>query len=222
MARVLLDFDGTLARPRRWSQCIVEVLDAVTPGHTMTIDDVRPHLRQVFPWHRPGEPHPHLTSPDVWWDALGPLLTRAFRACGVGAGLVGQAVAAVRASYCDPSRFELFPDTVESLDLLRSDGHEVVILSNHVPELPAIVDGLGLGRLVDDVFTSAAMGYEKPHAEAFRIGLSGADPTESWMIGDNPEADVAGAARVGLRAILVRHADGERDLLAAVRCIVAV
>jgi putative hydrolase of the HAD superfamily len=221
MARVLLDFDGTLAHsPGRWRQCVVDVLDDLVPGHGVSIDEVRPHLRGGFPWHRPDEPHLHLDTPDAWWEALGPLLTRTFEGCGVDPQRVPDSVAAMRVSYCDPARFHLYPDTIESLELLRSAGHVPVILSNHVPELPAIVDGLGVAALVDDLFTSASIGYEKPHPEAFRTALAGADPAESWMIGDNPDADVAGAERSGLRAILVRHPDGERELIGAVDRIV--
>jgi putative hydrolase of the HAD superfamily len=56
VARVLLDFDGTLAHPRRWSQCVVDVLDDLWPGHGLTVEDVRPHVRGGFPWHRWDEP----------------------------------------------------------------------------------------------------------------------------------------------------------------------
>lgn len=221
MARVLLDFDGTLAHsPGRWRQCLVDVLDDLTPGHGVTLDDVRPHLRGGFPWHRHDEPHVHLDTADSWWRALAPLLGRAFEGCGVDPALVPSAVDAVRASYCDPSRFELYPDTLEALRLLADEGHELAILSNHVPELPDIVEALGLADLVSEVHTSAVTGYEKPHPEAYRIGLGGTHLDDAWMIGDNPEADVAGAERAGIRAILVRH-PGHLDLLGAVRQIAA-
>ncbi|MFP4514269.1 MAG: HAD family hydrolase [Acidimicrobiales bacterium] len=206
MARVLLDFDGTLAHsPGRWRQCLIDVLDELAPGHTVGMDDVRPHLRGGFPWHRHHEPHPHLDTADSWWQALDPLLSRAFEGCGLDPALVPRAVDAVRASYCDPGRFELYPDTRASLELLRCDGHQLVILSNHVPELPDLVGALGIADLVSEVHTSAVTGYEKPHPEAYRIGLAGTDPADAWMVGDNPEADINGAERVGVRAILVRH-----------------
>ena len=47
--------------------------------------------------------------------------------------------------------------------------------------------------------------YEKPHPETFRgvlEALGGAD--EIWMVGDNAEADVAGAKAAGIPAVLVR------------------
>ena len=48
-------------------------------------------------------------------------------------------------------------------------------------------------------------GYERPHTEAFRGVLDALGGTEDiWMIGDNAEADVAGAKAAGISAILVR------------------
>ena len=49
-------------------------------------------------------------------------------------------------------------------------------------------------------------GYEKPHPEAF-MGVLRRLPSNStvWMVGDSFAADVQGAERVGLPAILVRN-----------------
>lgn len=205
---VLFDFDGTLAhRPGMWSQCVLEVLDDLIPDHEMSIEDVRPHLRDGFPWHRSDQPHPQLNESEGWWRHVGTVFAQAFRALGVDEGRVSEGVAAVRSRYCDPSGFQLFPDTIPALRALRTRGWSTVILSNHVPELQSIVDGVGLGRLVDDTLSSASTGYEKPHPEAFYLGLRGMDASAAWMVGDNPVADVRGAEAVGIRAILVRRTD---------------
>jgi putative hydrolase of the HAD superfamily len=48
------------------------------------------------------------------------------------------------------------------------------------------------------VFTSAATGYERPNPRAFEIALEACGwPSESWMVGDNPIADIAGAEPSG-------------------------
>jgi putative hydrolase of the HAD superfamily len=65
VGKVIFDFGGTLAhRPWMWSQCIVDVLDDLSPGHGLVADDMRPHLRDGFPWHRPDQAHLHLATPD--------------------------------------------------------------------------------------------------------------------------------------------------------------
>ena len=84
------------------------------------------------------------------------------------------------------------------------------------------MDTLGLSDLVERVFTSAVIGYDKPHPEAFRHALrESGDPATRWMVGDNPVADVAGAEALGIPAVLIRTAGGEPDALAAAERIVA-
>ena len=205
---MIIDFDGTLAhRPGRWSQALLEVLDREVPDHPTTRDDLRSALREGFPWHRADVPHPDLAHPEAWWDHVGGLLAGAFASVGVDAERVPDLVAAARAHYCDPGGFVLYDDAVGALERLGDAGIEVVILSNHVPELPVIVDGVGLAGLVGAVFSSAALGFEKPHPEAFRAALEGVDPARCWMVGDNPVADLAGGRAAGMRAALVRHPD---------------
>ena len=115
---------------------------------------------------------------------------------------------------------------VSVLTKLANEGWHNVILSNHVPELPAIVDGVGLGAFVDNVISSANAGYEKPHPAIFDLArkLFG-DPKEVWMVGDNPQDDVEGARTVGIPAILVQRPDrpstpGALSLLEAERSFV--
>jgi putative hydrolase of the HAD superfamily len=183
------------------------VLDERMPGHGVSADDVRPFLRDGFPWHGHDTPHPELSvSSDAWWSALEPLLSRAYESVGVAEA--AECARAVRGRYTTYG-WRLFDDTLPVLGRLRADGWRHVILSNHVPELAGIVAALGMDGLVERVITSAATGYEKPHPEAFRGALAAAgEPQTVWMLGDNPLADVAGAEAVGIPAILLRGSDG--------------
>jgi len=148
---------------------------------------------------------------------MNPLFHAAYSAAGIEVSLVPELVRRVRELYCDSSRFLLYEDTVPALELVRRSGARAVILSNHVPELPRIIQQLGLGAVVDEVFTSAVIGFEKPNREAFLKALGSIPAASSCMIGDNPVADVAGATAVGVRGVLVRHRDSAfRDLLSAV------
>src|SRR5262249_46650933 len=63
------------------------------------------------------------------------------------------------------------------------------------------------------VFSSAATGYEKPHPDAFRLALRVAvDADVVCMIGDSLDADILGAAALGIPGILLRwpHPAAER------------
>ena len=221
---VMWDFDGTLAmRPGLWSTCVLEVLEEHAPGHRATRDELRAALRDGFPWHRADEPHLDLCEPDAWWAALDPLLGRAFGLAGVDALRHPDLARAFRARFVDGSvGWQVFDDTVPALQATRQAGWRNVILSNHVPELPALVGALGLEDLIDGVYTSAAIGYDKPHPEAFRHALrESGDPARRWMVGDNPVADVKGAQALGIPALLVRTEGGEPDALAAAQRVIA-
>lgn len=206
---IIWDFDGTLAhRPGLWSGCLLETLDEHAPGHGIERDQLRVLLRDGFPWHRPEVEHPELCAPGAWWRQVEVLLASAYEGVGIGASRASELALLARRRFIDPScGWQLFEDTVAVLTELRRHGWQHAILSNHVPELPELVQGLGLADLVDLVMTSAVTGYEKPHATAFRLVLEEfRHPEQVWMVGDNPIADVAGAEALGIPAIQVRTA----------------
>jgi putative hydrolase of the HAD superfamily len=222
---VLLDFDGTLAyREGLWSGCALEVLDEHRPGHGVNIERFREGMQGAYPWNRHEQGHPELSEPELWWRAMEERLARAFEQAGAREGAPALA-GALRRRFLDVSvGWRLFDDAVAALAALREAGWRTAILSNHVPELPLLVEGLGISALVEAVFTSAAIGYEKPHPEVFAHALDACgSPGVVWMVGDNAKADVEGAEAMGIPAILVRaqgparrRADG---LLGAVELI---
>jgi putative hydrolase of the HAD superfamily len=206
---LIWDFDGTLGyRPGQWSGTMVQVLRR-SAGLEIDIERVRPFMRKGFPWHTPGRSNPPMRAANDWWDAMLPVFEEAFAACDVPEEQARSLAAEVRSAYTDLAEWRLFDDTREVLTEHREDGWKHAILSNHVPELPLLVEGLGLGSLVGRIVNSAETGFEKPHPRAFQAALAALeDPAEVWMIGDNVEADVVGAEAVGIRAILVRREDG--------------
>ena len=215
------DFDGTLARrPGMWRACLRAALDRVQTGHGVTDEQLRPGLRGGFPWHVPDVHHLDVRTAEAWWDRLMPLFVRAYEAAGVAPTTAIAAARLVPELYSDPASWEVFADARPALALLRERGWRHVVVSNHVPELPALVSDLGLGDLFDDVITSAAVGYEKPHPAIFRAAMDRVPgATRTVMVGDDPIADVAGAEAAGLRALLVRDASAHGLLWAADRIL---
>jgi putative hydrolase of the HAD superfamily len=204
---VMWDFDGTLARrPGLWSGCVLELLDEHLPGHGVTREAFRERMRGHYPWNRHETPHPELSDADAWWTAMRARLAAALTACGLERAHADELAHAVRDRFVDAGRgWELFADTRAALARTATAGWRNVILSNHVPELGAIADALGLAPLVERVFSSGVTGYEKPHPRAFEIALEACgEPRAAWMVGDNPLADVAGAEALGIPAVLVR------------------
>ena len=214
METLLWDFDGTLAhRPGMWRGCLIEVLDEHEPDHAATAEAIAPFLRDGFPWHRPGQPHPELCDPNAWWTHVERLFERAYCRVGLPPERAAELARLVRPRYVDPRKgWQLFADTIPVLTTLRRAGWQHVILSNHVPELPAIVEGLALAPLIYTVVTSAATGFEKPHPQAFAGAVAASGATAPvWMIGDSYTADVIGARDAGIPAILVRTRDERAD-----------
>jgi putative hydrolase of the HAD superfamily len=82
-------------------------------------------------------------------------------------------------------------------------------VSNHVPELDAIVADLGIRRFFHSILTSGIVGYEKPHARIFEAALQqSVRDAPIWMVGDNVELDCVASEAFGAKAIHVRTADG--------------
>lgn len=223
---VFWDFDDTLAsRDGRWSGAVVEAIAQVDPSCVVDAGRLRHQLRTSFPWHRPDVVSAPVSSAR-WWDRLTPTIVSACQSVGVPLRTAYAAAAALPGIYYRVDAWSLAAQAVSALGKVREVGFGCVIVSNHAPELPQLVRNLGLEPWIDATVVSAAVGAEKPHPMIFRraIAVSDADPARSWMVGDNPIADVSGARAIGLRAILVARPTGtNRDgigLLAAAEQIV--
>ncbi|MFY1637773.1 HAD family hydrolase [Solwaraspora sp. WMMB335] len=91
-----------------------------------------------------------------------------------------------------------------TLRIARDAGWVPVVVSNGtVRQQEAKIRRTGLDRYVADWVISEAAGVSKPNprifalaAQSVRMRLRGA-----WMIGDSPEADIGGAAAVGLPSV---------------------
>ncbi|MFG2836004.1 HAD family hydrolase [Streptomyces zaomyceticus] len=200
------DFDGTLGHRRRgtWAECLLEVLDIQQPGHGWTFPEMFEALATGFPWHAAHAPHAHLNDPNAWWDHITAVITTALTRLGIDRPQA--AAEATRAAYTDSAAWSLYPQALRVLERLTAHGWQHALLSNHVPELPAILSALGIDHQFRAVINSAASGYEKPHPHAFHLAKEAVGVAHRLvMIGDNPQADAAGARRAGIDAIWVRR-----------------
>jgi FMN phosphatase YigB (HAD superfamily) len=61
----------------------------------------------------------------------------------------------------------------------------------------------GLADAIDGVASSHSVGWQKPHRAIYdrALAIAGARPEEAFMVGDRLDADIAGAKRLGMRAI---------------------
>lgn len=128
------------------------------------------------------------------------------------AGEVAAAAAAFRAA--SRSRLGLVPGAVEALRLL-SGRFRLGMVSNAQwlftkPEL----EQLGIGAFFDPLVISSEVGVRKPGRAIFAraLALAGVGPAAALHVGDDPYADVGGAAAAGLRTCLVGPAAHHRGL----------
>ncbi|MBS3957393.1 MAG: HAD-IA family hydrolase [Clostridiales bacterium] len=128
-------------------------------------------------------------------------------------GIQDEAVAAALADriyreFGNPARWMPYADVASAFERLRARGVGIGIISNWDSRLESILAELGLGRMIDVVVSSAAVGLHKPDPRIFEHACEalGVLPHEAVHVGDHHYADIIGASAAGLRPVLIdRH-----------------
>lgn len=105
-----------------------------------------------------------------------------------------------------PSAWRCFADVAPGLRALRVAGYPVRIASNFDGRLRRVVHGLpDLACFADILIISSEVGYRKPHPNFYRAACAslGLPPARVLCVGDDPENDVLGPERAGLRGALL-------------------
>lgn len=125
--------------------------------------------------------------------------------------------------FLDPRSWKPFDDVMPTLEALRARGIRMGLISNWDSSLENIVNGVGLGAYFDVLISSSVVGLHKPQPEIFLLALeeAGATAHETLHVGDHLQADIGGAAAVGIAPVLIdrndRHGDVEGGSYARVR-----
>lgn len=143
--------------------------------------------------------HPELDHDEETWV----LFTERIIVGMGGRGDTHAAAVEMTRAWEDAHRFSLYDDVRPALDALRRYGLRLGLLSNTARDLERFAAHHALD--VDAALTSRVHGKTKPHRAIFlrMLELLGAEPADAVMVGDSPEDDVAGAAAVGMRGVLV-------------------
>ena len=115
---------------------------------------------------------------------------------------------ALRAMFAvTQANWQVEQDAIPTLDLLRSRGYRIGAISNASDDdnTQALIDKGGVRPYLEFIVSSASFGRRKPHSDIFRAVLDHfrIPPAETVMIGDDYEADIVGAQRVGIRPIWI-------------------
>jgi REG-2-like HAD superfamily hydrolase len=119
-----------------------------------------------------------------------------------------QLARAVYEEFGKPERWAAFDDVGPALRRMRDDGVKVGIVSNWDGRLGHLLDGLGLGHLIDVVVSSASVGLHKPDPRIFALACERLDvqPAQCAHVGDHLYSDILGARAAGLHAVMIDRA----------------
>lgn len=101
--------------------------------------------------------------------------------------------------------WELFPETVPTLEALKHRGLYLGIISNFDSRIFDVLSALGIERFFDSVTISSRAGSAKPAKAIFLVALEQAQvkAASALHVGDSLREDVEGARAAGLKALLL-------------------
>ena len=206
---IFWDFDGTLVYPNEaYTLTLGEALRE--SGYETDIGDLRRCVVEAIPWHHSGTIYPHAKDGGFWREVFGVLekYYEAFRVRKEDRDRISRRYAALLPKF----GYTAYDDAEYALGGCSRLGFECFLLSNNFPELKQAVKALGLGGYFSDYIISGSTGYDKPCREIFDIALRKAGyPDITYMVGDNPYADIGGAKAAGMKTIWIDRS-GKGDL----------
>ncbi len=195
---VCFDFDGTLAH---FTGDFTELVEGLRKDSGLTPEDAeRLALVRVQAERRGGL----MTFADTVRAALTEL------ELPVPGNLESLAAQVVR-DYS--AQMALLPGAEEALELCREHRLPLALVTNGPADMQlGAVRAVGLEGYFEQVVISgdAAVGVRKPDPRIFGLACAGlgAKPAETVMVGDNLEADVAGALGAGMQAVFLGSVTG--------------
>src|SRR5262249_31362134 len=111
--------------------------------------------------------------------------------------------------FAQADTWRVFDDVLPALELLKSRGLKVGIISNWDERLRPLIRRLNLDIYVQTIVISCEAGACKPSPAIFQQAARELDlqPSEILHIGDSPALDVVGATAAGLQALLLSRSE---------------
>jgi len=131
----------------------------------------------------------------------------------LGIGAAEELVGALVGLRRDSTRGLLLPrpGAVETLVELRQRGYRVGLITVCSEDVPDVWDETVFADLFDATVFSCSVGLRKPDARIYQLACEQLDvePAEAIFVGDGANDELAGAERVGMRAVLIHRAGEE-------------
>ena len=115
-------------------------------------------------------------------------------------------------AFADARRWQLLPYAKEVLEFLNAHGYRIAILSNWDARLRPLIQDLGLGHLIPQIFISTEAGAAKPSVHFFQhvqeqLKLR---PEQILHVGDSLYQDHQAARKAGWQSVLLSPKLGQR------------
>ncbi|MDX2273203.1 MAG: HAD-IA family hydrolase [Cyanobacteriota bacterium] len=103
--------------------------------------------------------------------------------------------------------WQLYPETIEVLQHLRSQGIPLGVISNFDSRLLPVLQRLGLRDFFSHVIISTQVGSAKPEQQVFEKALQAfqIQPEAALHVGDSHSQDYQGAKQAGLQALWLQR-----------------
>jgi len=98
------------------------------------------------------------------------------------------------------------PGAPETLYYLKAGGLRLALVTNGASDVQRRkIAKFGLDSCFDFILIEGEFGLGKPHPEVFRKAMAELrlEPSETWMVGDDLERDIAGARAAGIYSIWI-------------------
>lgn len=206
---IFFDMDGTLldwqiGMEGSWAAACEAALPQL---NGVAADELLAAIREKRDWFWAHPVHRHQGRMDLD-RASRVIVTEAMTSLGLEApGIAAELAADYRArrDVC----ICLYDGAIDVLESMKQRGMKMALITNgNAISQRRSVDRFGLDRYFDCIVIEGEFGAGKPDERVFRHALDtcAADPSRTWMIGDNLEADIATPLRLGMHTIWVDEA----------------
>ncbi len=197
---VVFDLDDTLIDERggvdgAWRAALAAVPAASRPRLYETL-----RATERWYWSDPGR---HRAGRMRLAEARLAIVRRAFATCGYRDQRLTAAVAHSYGAARDAA-LKLMPAASEVLAVLRARGVALALVTNGSSSRQRQkLARFGLGDRFDAVLIEEELGFGKPDRRIYDAALTqlGAEPAHTWIVGDDPEWEVAAPHTIGLRTM---------------------
>jgi putative hydrolase of the HAD superfamily len=146
--------------------------------------------------------------------SIGPLLDN-YRGVLTALGVDPDHAEAVIGFRREHTRSVLVPrdGAIQTLEVLRARGLKRGLISVCSGDVEDVWEESALAPHLDDVVLSCSVGLRKPDPRIYLLACErlGVEPDECLFVGDGANDELAGAARVGMRAVCILRPDVEES-----------